>query len=1357
MRQPIVTGSRLPAAAGAAPNLRAYALQRGLPPAAPVDAPGQRLSGGVGETNGRGRPEEELDAAPSPAAGAPTVVLIPDLFGSHLREGERRIWLELAALEKGLLGRLDLTARPPAQPDGLVAGYEALQSHLARDFRVVALPYDWRRSLLEHAQTLDKLLADELKRDQAPIYLLGHGAGGLVARALVATAPARWNQLTARGGRLVMAGAPQRGSYALLELLCGQAPLAQLLSRVDPERDSAAICKLFWRFPGLVELLPRDEATWRETFAAARLPYRPRPATLQRALDKARQSWRQLEQALDPAHMCALAGAGEWTPTGVELGDQKELRFVGDRAGDGMVPCAAATLADVPVWYTAAAHGDLLAQPAIFPALVDLLATGTTDQLPTTPPAGGDRGERAYRPVQPASSPTPGELARIALGRAPARTPDEGPPVTLRLSVVHAGLEHALYPLAVGHYDGDVLTGAEWVLNERLDGRLARRRSMNLYPGPEGTVELILAPGLSPPGALVIGLGEVGQITADIVTRGIVTGALRLALARLEAPPAAGQQQPWRPAALSALLIGTRGGRALTIEGSITAIVTGVMLANRVLRDCNLLDQVQISEIEFIEIYEELAIRAAHAVRRIEQFLRLARSANEQLDVERYLVRGEGGFAGAPAREYEAGWWRRLQITQPAPGPEGAAPESALDFLLLTERARAERTLLPTQRALVEMLVNKSIHETTNDLAIPATLFELLIPLDLKSQPLESINLLLVVDEVTAQYPWEMMAERQFDGASTDQGQPLRPLSVQMGLLRQLTTASHRVRVQGPRQHTALVVGEPKLDEPAFPSLPGAVVEAKAVAQTLAEYGYQVTLLINEEAAVIADALFAGDYRIIHICGHGIYRPGSPAQSGVVLGNGVYLTAAEIAQLRITPEMVFLNCCYLGALDQPSNAPQLRQSQQAWNKLAASVSQELIKIGARAVVAAGWAVNDAAAALFATELYRALLADEQSMSFGEAVRWARQRLFDHPRFGRTNTWGAYQCYGDPGFMLNVAAESPQRGPEQFVAPDEVIRRLRNIQARASHYEDRGRLDELKSQTRALEGQVRSELPADWLNGEMLNELGDTYAELGEFARAIECYRAALAVSGPRERVPFRTAEQLANLESRFALDLLRPPGAGDEARRAEAGPKWDGQELLASARERIELLLKVAETAERWALLGGYYKRVARISSTDEERREALGKAAESYLAANRVESGRGRPYSTLNWISCRLLHDPTLGDDDRQQMHSQIDESLQALNRLQRTELSFWDLVSEPDAELARALVDSVGKMPEFPQERVNQIVHSYRSVMSISGTRRQHATVTGNLDFLSDMLRREKLVGLAGGLQRIREMIAQ
>ena len=106
--------------------------------------------------------------------------------------------------------------------------------------------------------------------------------------------------------------------------------------------------------------------------------------------------------------------------------------------------------------------------------------------------------------------------------------------------MLHASLEHASYPLAIGHYDGDMIVGAEAVLDGKLDKRLSQRRHMNLYPGKAGTVEVILNPQGQTQGeakgALVIGLGEMGQITPDILTRGVTEAALRLALARLDAP-----------------------------------------------------------------------------------------------------------------------------------------------------------------------------------------------------------------------------------------------------------------------------------------------------------------------------------------------------------------------------------------------------------------------------------------------------------------------------------------------------------------------------------------------------------------------------------------------------------------------------------------------------------------------------------------------------------------------------------------------------------------------------------------------------------------------------------------------------
>jgi CHAT domain-containing protein len=60
-------------------------------------------------------------------------------------------------------------------------------------------------------------------------------------------------------------------------------------------------------------------------------------------------------------------------------------------------------------------------------------------------------------------------------------------------------------------------------------------------------------------------------------------------------------------------------------------------------------------------------------------------------------------------------------------------------------------------------------------------------------------------------------------------------------------------------------------------------------------------------------------------------------------------------------------------------------------------------MGVRAVVAAGWEVDDDAAQTFAQTFYDRMLS---GASFGEAVFRARKAAFDnHPL---VNTWGAYQ-------------------------------------------------------------------------------------------------------------------------------------------------------------------------------------------------------------------------------------------------------------------------------------------------------------------------------------------------------------
>lgn len=107
--------------------------------------------------------------------------------------------------------------------------------------------------------------------------------------------------------------------------------------------------------------------------------------------------------------------------------------------------------------------------------------------------------------------------------------------------------------------------------------------------------------------------------------------------------------------------------------------------------------------------------------------------------------------------------------------------------------------------------------------------------------------------------------------------------------------------------------------------------------------------------------------------------------------------------MRRVPEFAFINCCHLAkmaASDETDSSALPSEGLQDRSRLAASLAQELIRMGVRAVIAAGWAINDAAAKVFAETCYGALL---QGYTFGVAVLMARRETWE--QYPNSNTWG----------------------------------------------------------------------------------------------------------------------------------------------------------------------------------------------------------------------------------------------------------------------------------------------------------------------------------------------------------------
>jgi CHAT domain-containing protein len=317
---------------------------------------------------------------------------------------------------------------------------------------------------------------------------------------------------------------------------------------------------------------------------------------------------------------------------------------------------------------------------------------------------------------------------------------------------------------------------------------------------------------------------------------------------------------------------------------------------------------------------------------------------------------------------------------------------------------------MPPQRRLVDDLATELSTSRTFDPELAAALFELLVPIELKSRLFDPEGTILVLDSTTARYPWELLQDGAAKGAL--------PFAHRGSIVR-LTVSDRLTPHQGllaEARHHALVIGNP-VDE-SFPPLPGARREAENVARALQRAGFEVTLQVEGRPLDAITALFSQRHRILHLAGHGVYEyelRDKTHVTGFVLGDGIFLTGAEVTAMRVAPEIVFLNAAYLGrhsmarSVDNPTGTD---ARPPASVRFAASLPDQLMTIGCRAVIAPADTVDDMAALTFATAFYEAMFTGH---ILGQAILSARRKTFEE--HGHTNAWGTYLCYGDPDYRL----------------------------------------------------------------------------------------------------------------------------------------------------------------------------------------------------------------------------------------------------------------------------------------------------------------------------------------------------
>jgi hypothetical protein len=369
---------------------------------------------------------------------------------------------------------------------------------------------------------------------------------------------------------------------------------------------------------------------------------------------------------------------------------------------------------------------------------------------------------------------------------------EDGTAPRLTVGLLHASLEHAGYPVLVGHFAGSPLSGAELRLDDCLENRLSRAQVARDYP--EALGEFRHFPGYvgtPPPGAIVVGLGPVGELTesqlASVVTRSLVRYASeardrsRASVSTRESESAEFDGR----LGLASVLIGTSVSSGLAVEGSIRGIIAGVAAANRRLTQIPLTVSVghdsgrttrpvAFTELQFVARHEDMVELAARALQQLDDEQQRHEDHHAVTYVPRPAV-GEGAAGPNPPDDSANDVWARVAIEKSTLDPDG---RMGLTYALMARQARADQLTHSVDGALVTRLIEQSISRTA-DPRVGATLYELLIPHDLKQPIGTGSHLHLLLDDTTADMPWELLTPR--DEVFRDS----RPLALGAGLLRQ--------------------------------------------------------------------------------------------------------------------------------------------------------------------------------------------------------------------------------------------------------------------------------------------------------------------------------------------------------------------------------------------------------------------------------------------------------------------------------------------------------------------------------------------------------------------------------------------
>lgn len=1007
------------------------------------------------------------------------IILLPGIMGSNLSSDDDLIWVNLFKIILGRVGLLRLSEDGSKEANTAVTiratvvdkrTYTRAVLKLGGRWNVTPFPFDWRKDIDESAKALNKFILENF--EGKPVHLVAHSMGGLVARNFIHKYRQTWDNMQggdgSQGGRLIMMGTPNYGSFTIPQVMTGSEKLVRWLSKLDLSHSATEILQIINSFVGSYQMLP----------SPAKLPDPPQlyrkdlwgdfPVS-EKHLNRAKDFHEGLRDpaTINPERMTYIAGCNRETLSGVEISGPGEFTYTTTYSGDGRVPFTLGLLENVKTYYVEEDHGSLPKNYNVISAVDELLQHGTTSVLseqPVVTRSLTSEGTRWHRSIGEHQIAT--DLERIAKDASRNQvTPDEQraaeetllravmgetrPEMVLeqvkedkkerpdshrrrekrkqlKITVLKGDVRQIETPVVVaGQYKNTAPINALGALDQALGFWISQAGKKSMMSAELGHVFFIPVrqKQIAAESLLLAGMGEEGKFTRYDLR--YLMSNVTYAISALD------------EASFATLLIGSGAGN-LNEEDAIRNLLFGI---------CDALHRLppdQDQKLREIQIIERDPTRYNSIFKTLDKVKTEDSAGNLDIEVSQrelpdYKTRGGRDANERPPDLPKEEFGPRITI-------ERDRATNVFRFSAMTRDA-----VIPVREVEIQGFFSDGISErlmaSTNrdeQLNFGKLLNTTLIPEDFQQLLNTDKPLTLILDQNTASFPWEMTCFETHTGPAF--------FGTNLKLTRQFRTLlSGAPGLAPPLNDTlrVLVIADPA-PEPDY-QLPGARREGREVVKLLNRIKQDWNLNIDVvdrigdaecDPVEILALILEGGFDMIHYAGHGYFDQDDPSRGGWVFGKDRFLTSREIFRARRVPRIIFANACFSAVVNQtPISA-------EGMNRHLAGIAEAFFERGVQNYIGSGWPVQDDAAVDFAKVFYSNALTgqtlvdlptntktggDETSpdeelnpvpKNLAESLSVAREAILHNG-----STWGAYHHYGRANDLLITVTKksSPSEG------------------------------------------------------------------------------------------------------------------------------------------------------------------------------------------------------------------------------------------------------------------------------------------------------------------------------------------